>query len=261
MATPLFERDGDRLTPTHLTVGPWDPGHCHGGAPAALVAHLVESTPTLVDMATVRLTIELLRPVTLIPLTWSVHVLREGRRVQLLELTLEGEQGPVLRCRALKIRTTDLELPAGVEPDEPAPDPGPEGLPRYTGGDEWPSGFHEALDLRVPGGHINQRGATTAWFRLLAPVLDDVPVSPLSRAAAAADFGNGLSSPLPMGPYVFVNPDVTLDLHREPESEWIAVRASTDIGRRGAGLSTSRLYDRHGPVGTALQSLYVDRAP
>jgi hypothetical protein len=260
MAETLFERDGERVRATRLTIGPWDAGHCHGGAPAALLAHLVETTPSLVPMATVRMTIELLRPVPLAPLDTSVEVLREGRRVQLLDARLDTADGtPIIRCNALRIRTTELDLPDGTEPDAPAPTPGPDDLPRYTGGSEWPAGFHEALDIRLPGGHINQRGPATAWFRLLVPVLPDVPISPLSRAAAAADFGNGLSSPLAMGPYVFVNPDLTLDLHRDPTGEWVALEASTAVEPRGTGLSSSRLHDATGPIGTALQSLYVDR--
>src|SRR5262245_14493046 len=35
---PLFELDGDRVVPTGLTRGPWDPTAMNGGAVAALVA-------------------------------------------------------------------------------------------------------------------------------------------------------------------------------------------------------------------------------
>jgi hypothetical protein len=257
---PLFERDGDRVLPTRLTAGPWDPDHCHGGAPAALLAHLVETAATQVPMATVRLTIELLRPVVRAPLDCSVQVLREGRRVQLVESRLtDGDGVAVTRCTALRIRTTEVDLPEGVDSDEPPPCPGPSELGRYVGGAQWPRGFHEALDLRVRDGRINQLGPAVAWIRLLSPVLPDTPISPLSRAAAAADFGNGVSSPLPMGPYLFINPDLTLDLHRPPMGGWIGLQAATDVDRRGTGLTTSRLYDASGRIGTGLQSLLVDR--
>ena len=68
MPAALFEPDGQLLVPTALTVGPWDPGSQHGGAPSALLARAVEAEPAPGPVRLARLTVELLRPVPLTPL-------------------------------------------------------------------------------------------------------------------------------------------------------------------------------------------------
>jgi len=85
-------------------------------------------------------------------------------------------------------------------------------------------------------------------------------VSPLARVAAAGDFGNGISSVLPWGEYVFINPDLTVYLDRIPHGEWICLESRTRVGPEGTGTAESTLYDTHGRIGRAVQSLYVARA-
>jgi acyl-CoA thioesterase len=55
------------------------------------------------------------------------------------------------------------------------------------------------------------------------------------------------------------NTDLTVYLHRQPESEWIWLDATTDVDRRGVGVAHSRLYDERGPIGRSLQGLFIDR--
>jgi hypothetical protein len=86
------------------------------------------------------------------------------------------------------------------------------------------------------------------------------PLSPLCRACAAADFGNGISSLLP-DTHTYINPDLTVYLHRYPEGEWICLDAVTRIQTDGIGLAESRLFDERGPIGTAMQSLIVAERP
>jgi acyl-CoA thioesterase len=60
---------------------------------------------------------------------------------------------------------------------------------------------------------------------------------------------------------VFINTDLTVYLHRNPDGEWVCLDATTEVDPRGVGLAHSRLYDERGPVGRSLQGLYVDRRP
>ena len=84
---------------------------------------------------------------------------------------------------------------------------------------------------------------------------------PLALAAAAADFGNGVSRALDFDQHLFVNTDLTVHLHREPAGEWVPLDARTDFDPQGSGLAASVLHDERGPIGLAAQSLYVaDRA-
>ena len=82
--------------------------------------------------------------------------------------------------------------------------------------------------------------------------------SPLQRVVAAADFGNGVSAELDFTRYVFINPDLTVYLHRPAVGEWVCLDASTRIGAPGVGLARSALWDTSGPIGHSLQSLLVE---
>ena len=76
----------------------------------------------------------------------------------------------------------------------------------------------------------------------------------------AADSGNGLSAELDIGWY-FINPELTVHLHREPVGEWVCVDAATTVTPGGAGLATTTLSDEAGPVGVGAQSLLVGPRP
>jgi hypothetical protein len=258
MADVVFARAGDHWVATELARGPWNPDHCHGGAPAALMAALVDQMQAPREMVGVRLTLELLRPVPLGRLHSEVEVVRDGRNVQLLEVRLSTADGtPLVLGRALRIRRADLDL-APIEVVEPLPTL-PEQLPRFEGHDGWPVGFWTALDVRIAEGDLGTPGPGAAWFRFDTDLAEGLKLTPLARVAAAGDFGNGIGSPLQMGPWLYVNPDLTIACHRLPVDGWVGVRARSAAEPVGAGLTTTGLFDRTGRIGTALQSLYIDR--
>jgi hypothetical protein len=95
------------------------------------------------------------------------------------------------------------------------------------------------------------------WIRVKVPLLEDEPLSPLGRACAAADFGNGISGLLP-GTHTYINPDLTVYLHRYPEGEWVALEGESAAEDFGVGLAACRLHDERGRIGRSLQSLRVD---
>jgi len=69
--------------------------------------------------------------------------------------------------------------------------------------------------------------------------------------------GNGISAILDFARYSFVNLDLTVNLLRRPMGEWICLDARTCLGPNGCGLAESMLYDLHGLVGRATQSLSI----
>jgi hypothetical protein len=87
-------------------------------------------------------------------------------------------------------------------------------------------------------------------------VAGEEPTS-LQRLAAAGDFGNGISAVLPWDRHMFINPDLTLYIEREPVGEWIGLESETRVSDGGIGISESLLYDQHGRVGRAIQALLV----
>jgi hypothetical protein len=101
------------------------------------------------------------------------------------------------------------------------------------------------------------------WFRLRAEIAAGEAPSPLQRVAAAADFGNGVSTVLPRGQYLFINPDLSIHLHRYPAGEWVAIEARSRAEDVGVGLAMCDLHDELGGIGRSVQALLVDhlRAP
>jgi hypothetical protein len=91
------------------------------------------------------------------------------------------------------------------------------------------------------------------------PVVPGEAPSPLERTLAAADFGNGISAVVSWDDYLFVNPELTVYLLRDPVGEWIGLDSRTAIDPGGIGLAESTLHDEQGPFGRALQSLYVSK--
>jgi hypothetical protein len=77
--------------------------------------------------------------------------------------------------------------------------------------------------------------------------------------AAAADFGNGVSSELDFQTHLFINPDLTVYVHRPPVGEWVCLDARTRFGAPGIGMAESALWDIEGRIGRAAQSLLVER--
>lgn len=82
-------------------------------------------------------------------------------------------------------------------------------------------------------------------------------VAPLCRVLAAADSGNGVSPILDPARTTFVNPDLSVHLHRYPEGEWVCLDARTRAEPHGMGLADTRLLDAHGPIGRGTQALLV----
>jgi acyl-CoA thioesterase len=97
------------------------------------------------------------------------------------------------------------------------------------------------------------------WIRLTMPVVAGEPPTPLARVAAASDFGNGVSSHLSWDTHTFINPDLTIYVHRPPEGEWVCLDATTHYGADGIAMAESALYDTRGRIGRAVQALLVER--
>jgi hypothetical protein len=74
----IYRVDGDRVVTSPDAAGPWDDRTQHGSAPAALVVWAAEAIPTPQPMQIARVTIDLMRPVPVGPLTLETEVLREG---------------------------------------------------------------------------------------------------------------------------------------------------------------------------------------
>src|ERR1700727_127553 len=93
----IYRVEGNRVTTSPDAAGPWDPGMQHGSAPASLVVWAAEAIPTPVPMRIARVTVDLMRPVPLAPLTLETEVLREGRKIELCAIRLSAGRNVVFQ--------------------------------------------------------------------------------------------------------------------------------------------------------------------
>lgn len=265
-AESLFEPvEGGAWMPTWFARGPWSPDALHGGPVAALLAGIAErgggADPVAGPDAVwqpARLTVELLRPVPLAPLSATATVTRPGRKVQVVDAVLRTADGiTVASARLLRVRLARVDAP--VTTADLAPPAGPEGLaPATSPFDAYPAFHSHGVEHRFAAGTFAEPGPAVDWIRLRVPVVPGEAPSPLQRVAAAADFGNGVSRVTDFQDLLFINPDLTIHLHREPAGEWVCLDAVTWMEDRGIALAESRLWDERGQLGRSLQSLLVE---
>ena len=257
MMDAIYRVDGHRVVTSPDAAGPWDAGMQHGSAPAALAVWAAEAIPTREPMQVARVTIDLMRPVPLAPLTLEREVLRQGRKIQLCAVRLRAGDTVVVGATVLKIKAQALTLPAGIA-DRPVELPGPD-QSQPEPADFSSSPFVTGMSLRAARGRFGVPGPGAIWYRVDRPLVQGSPVSQAMRAVVAADFCNGTSAALDFREWTFINADLTVSFSRPPRGEWILVDAETLIGRDGAGLATARLADANGYFGRAVQSLVVEK--
>lgn len=252
----FFVSDRDDYVGTPLSRGPWDDGSAHGGPVAALIGREVELFDPDPELVTVRLTIELLRPVPLASLHLETTLLRPGKRVRLVGVSITSNGTEVTRAIALRVRRAPADAPRSRP--ERAPDfPPPEACGAAPALIEGRVGITSGVELRSALGSAIEPGPAAYWFRVHAPLVDDEPITPLTRALIAADFGNGIASVVSVQTHVFINPELTTHLYRLPEGEWVLNSARTWLEPGGAAVADAMLSDRSGPIARAMQSLYV----
>ena len=192
------------------------------------------------------------------PLRVGARVLRPGRRVQLVEAELSDADGEVLmRATAWRLRTAAVEIPA----EAAALDPPPPGPAEGAESDFFPTGqelgYHSAMEVRFVSGAFVEPGPATVWLRMRHPLVAGEEASPLQRTLVVADVGNGVSATLDYRRYLFINVDLSVQLERLPEGEWVGVDARTLPRPEGVGTAESVLFDERGRIGRALQTLLV----
>ena len=242
-----------------LTRGPWHPDHQHGGPPIALVARSIERAAAALGLTHIaRLTANLLRPIPIAELEIAVQTEYAGRNVAHLAACLSAGGKKLARFTAVAQREAELILPRNL-PGHPLPH-----APRSV--KDSPAapfpfsrdviGYQDLIESRIAEG-VFFRGPSAVWFRMRYPLVAGESPSALQRVAVAADSGNGISAILDFRKFIFVNSDLSINLLRKPEGEWVCIDARTLLGRNGGGLAEARIFDERGLVGRSTQSLAV----
>lgn len=241
-----------RYAASAATVGPWDPGAQHGGPPAALLARELQRvgghSP---DWRFARISVDLLGPVPVGELSVSAARIRDGRRVALFEADLSTGTRVAARARGWQIRVSGVSHGAvGERPPLPFPD-------MASQPPSWPGGYLQSFEWRFVTGEFGRTGPSSVWARPLVTLVAGEPMSGLQRAMLLADIGNGLSNELDIATHLFINPELTVHLHREPAGDWLGVDARSSLAGDGVGLAETVLFDASGSVGRGAQALLV----
>src|SRR5947209_19167344 len=113
-AEAFYIRDGDAFVGTACTQGAWAHGGQAGSAALALLGHVLEDVPTLTPMSLTRLTVDIVRPVPVGErLLVATEIIREGKKIQVVDLTVTAAEVVTTRARALRIRDLDVSTLAG----------------------------------------------------------------------------------------------------------------------------------------------------
>jgi hypothetical protein len=250
---------GGACASTDLTRGPWHPDHQHAGPPIALVARSIERAAAALELPHIaRLTANLLRPVPIAELTVEVQTDYAGRNVAHFSARLHAGGKEVARFTAVAQREAELDFPPGLagHPLPQAPRSVEQSPPARFPFSSKTTGYQDLIESRIAEG-VFFRGPSAVWFRLRYPLVTGEEPSALQRVAVAADSGNGISAILDFHRYIFVNSDLTINLLRKAQGEWICIDARTLLGPNGGGLAEARIFDARGLIGRSTQSLAI----
>lgn len=248
--------DNEWFQPTSHTRGPWDEHACHAGPPTALLARAVELL--LPEQRLTRLSVNLLRPIPFEKLRIEATVQRKGRTVSITEAVLINEDGKsVVSAQGMHLTLTahqdlDTQVQHIGDPEAALPGIFPiaqtlHGKPAFNG---------DGVSVRYPSGQDHLPGPTTAWLKTV-PLLDYESPSPFQRICPLADCGNAFGRNADPSEVTFMNTDLTVVLHRDPEGDWLGTESRGYWEPTGIGLADATLFDRSGCVGHAMQTLVL----
>lgn len=245
---------------TFSTTGPWFADAQHVGPPSALLVRALERLddgrgPDAPGLVTARVTVEVLGPVPAGPVEVTAEIERPGRSIQMAGATMTAGGRPVLRARAWRLARGDTSaVTTGLATGMPGPDAA---TVRDDRPDGWLPGYLDAMEWGWVSGWLAEAGPGQAWVRQRVPLVEGEEPSPLQRLMAVADSANGISAPLDVRSWLFLNTELTVHLHRDPVGERFGLDACTVVGPSGLGTVSAAVHDRDGHVGRISQALTV----
>ena len=259
----LFVDENGYYIPTEHAASPWGPVTIHGGASAGLMTSLIEEQFPTQTMQLARLTVDLFRPVPMAPLEPRRRTIRDGKRIKVLEVSLFHEGQEICRSNALIVEKQAIELPIHARLPTLPPQKFVDAFVQdeviginainKAAGVEYPPGLHTLIPLKPVFLNLGV-GRGCSWVRLPLAVRAGIENSPLVNVATLSDFGNGFAQLYLSPEQGFINADITLNLHRMPVDDWIAIDAQARAQPNGISMVETVLYDQCGMIGRVSQS-------
>lgn len=256
MPNSFFTTNDEWFLPTSHTRGPWSVDHCHAGPPTGLIARALEQV--LPDHRLTRLTVNLTRPIPFAGFRIEASVTRAGRIVSLAEARLIDRQDTVCATASSLHMAPQAEQQIPTHAVEKLnPDDAVVGdFPIKRTLHDQPSFRGDGVSVKYPSNQNSEPGPTIAWLRTV-PLLEEETPSPFQKICPLADCGNAFSRNAEAAEINFMNPDLTLLLHRDPVGDWLGTNAVSHWQPNGIGMADAELFDSEGCVGRAMQTLLL----
>jgi acyl-CoA thioesterase len=239
----FFHPEDRGLMPVPEAAGPWSTDMLHGRLLSGLAARAIELEVTDTAFRLTRLTVDLFRSAPMEPVLVTTRVVRNGRRVRAVDVSMTCGRDEVARAQGLLLRTgphPDVTVWRPAEWEVPQPDQ----LPRSER-----MGLIAGWDIRpITPGEFFSAERKQVWTRDTWRLVAGEAISPLVRVALAADLPNPLTNAGPEG-LPFINADIALSIRRAPVSEWIGLEVSEQLGQDGIAIGSCRIYDTDGAIG------------
>ncbi len=246
----------DWFQPTDHTRGPWHPEHCHAGPPTGLLARAAEAI--MPDKQLVRLTVNLQRPIPFAGFSITASEIKNGRHVALTSVILKDADERICASgETLHIAPQpETDFPTTAI-DAPLPEDGNDGgFPISRTLHDQPCFAGDGVRTRYAPGEGPHPGPTTAWIKTV-PLLPDESPTPFQRMCPMADCGNAFGRNAEPWEVNFMNPDLTIVMHRPPEGDWMGSQSIGHWSGNGIGVADATLLDASGIVGRAVQTLLL----
>ena len=255
--TPYFHlRDDGVFIGNDPVRGPWSADHCHAGPVSGLIVRAAE-TEIGPDKMLTRLTVDLLRPLPLSGLRVAAETTRHTKTLATTRVTVHDLDDTLCAtATTMHLVRRDLGAVSNTSLQSPNLSTSVEGpFPLSDLRHDLPA-FPHFIDILYPKDSNTGPGSKTIWMRT-PQLLQGETQSPIQSLCALADCGNGISWNAPPTEMGFMNTDLTVNIHREPVSNWLASQSVSHWQSSGIGMSQAVLYDTQGPIGTALQTLVL----
>ncbi|HVK27039.1 MAG TPA: thioesterase family protein [Nocardioides sp.] len=242
------------FTPTEHVGGAWDLATQHIAPALGVLAHEVEADRDRRredGLVVSRLSYDILGTVPIAPIDIAVEVLRPGRTIELVQATASYGGRAVVVLRAWLAEPYDTTPLAGT--DLPSIPPADEMEPWDMAG-LWPGGFIASIEVRRK--ELGP-GRSMVWVRTPHALVADEPVSRLAAVAGLVDVTNGIAVRADPGKVAFPNLDLTAHFLHAPAEGWLGLDTTQSYGPGGIGVTSSKMHDENGPLGTIAQTLTV----
>lgn len=253
MPPALFVENASGVVATEMTRGPWSHGVMHGGPICGLLGWAVETALSRTDLICTRLTVEILSGIGVTNLEVTSQVIKNGRKTAVVDGQIRENDKLVGRA------SSQWLAPSGISsatenrvPDIPPIRADPGSHPDV----EYPRpGFNaDAIDMRVIEGSTEEPGPGRIWIRLDCPLIHGQETSPFQRISTLADLSAAVGWENSYSGGTYINTDVTLQMIRKPEDEWVFFESHVEKTHQGIACCYSNIYDKKGLLGWVMQS-------